>query len=91
MLALLAAMTVTAAPEPAVAGPRVSVLSPPPTAACKANGTYHAGWDRALAQPNGRVQAQRLADLPKPDLERTVLRTVDGCAASAIVRYSVGR
>jgi hypothetical protein len=91
MLALLAAISVVTAPEPALGRPRISVLSPPPNAACKANGTYYVGWDPALARRDGVVRPQRLADLPKPNLERTVLRTIDGCAAPAIVAYSVGR
>ncbi|WP_293681861.1 hypothetical protein [uncultured Phenylobacterium sp.] len=91
MLALLAAISVVATPEPAIGRPRTSVLSPPPSAACKAHGAYYAGWDPALAIREGRVQPRRLADLPKPNLERTVLRTIDGCAAPAIVAYSVGR
>lgn len=91
MLALLAAMTVAAAPQPVVLRPRASVLSPPPTAACTANGTYQAGWESSLAHRNGRVVVQRLDQLPKANLEIAVARTIDGCAAPVIVRYSVGR
>lgn len=96
MLALLAAMTIAAAPEPvapgrAPLGPRASLLSPAPTAACRAHGTYQAGWEPSLAQRSGRVAMQRLDDLPKANLELAVLRTVNGCAAPAVVAYSVGR
>ena len=90
MLALLAAMTIAAAPEPVARGPRTSLLSPASTTACRAHGTYQAGWEPALAQRNGRVAMQRLDTLPKANLELAVLRTVNGCAAPAIVAYSVG-
>lgn len=41
-------------------------------------------------QDQAAARLRRLGDLPKPNLEIAVLRTVDGCAAPVVVRYSIG-
>ena len=97
MLALLAAVAVVAAPGAATVQPKVFLLkAPAQMAACKPHGRYQTDWiapaaDPALASRNDVVRTQRLAELPKPDLEKAVMRTVGDCAVPVVVRYSVGR
>ncbi|WP_296596873.1 hypothetical protein [Phenylobacterium sp.] len=94
MLAMLAAaaMTVAVAATPAAESrPLVIVTPPADTPACKTNGRYEVA-DRALLYRNkGRAKASVLGELPKANHEKTVLRTIDGCAAPLVVGYEVGR
>ncbi|MBW8816282.1 MAG: hypothetical protein JF588_22925 [Caulobacterales bacterium] len=62
------------------------------SAACKATGRYQTDWEPALLyRQSERMRARRLEDMPKPDYEKTVLRTVEGCSAPLVVGTSVGR
>lgn len=63
-----------------------------PPAACKTNGMMQTGFDPALLyRKDGKAKVDQLGALPKPNLEKTVVRTIDGCAAPVVVRYGVGR
>lgn len=62
------------------------------SAACKAAGRYQTDWEPALLyRPVDRIRPRRLEQLPKPDYEKAVLRTVEGCSAPLVVGVSVGR
>ena len=94
MLALLAAVTMAAAPVSVAVRPNVLLASP--SVACKPQGRYQADWaadpaEPALARREGRARPERLDRMPKPNLEKAVMRTVGGCGVPVIVAYSVGR
>ena len=94
MLALLAAVTMAAAPAPVSERPNLLLAAPP--VACKPQGRYQADWidtpaDPVLAHRDGRARPERLDEMPKPNLEKAVMRTVGGCGVPVIVAYSVGR
>ncbi len=93
MLAILAAaMSVAVAAAPGADSQRKVFVTPSADApACKTNGRYEVA-DRALLYRNkGRAKASVLGELPKANHEKTVLRTIDGCAAPLVVGYEVGR
>lgn len=73
-----------------------ALLTAPVAAAtpCKAQGMIQTATpaDPALLYRREGVRlARRLADLPKPDQEKTVLRTREGCSAPLYVGFAVGR
>lgn len=81
MLALFAAATLLTAPA-AAATP------------CKAQGMLQTSTptDPALLYRREGVRLSwRLADLPRPDQEKAVLRTREGCSAPLYVGFAVGR
>jgi hypothetical protein len=64
-----------------------------PSAACKSNGKVQTSdpVDPALLYRNdGKPLGRKLADLPKPNKEKAVLRSVDGCADPLVVQFNVG-
>lgn len=64
-----------------------------PSAACKSNGKVEASTpaEPALAYRSDRkASVQPLAELPKPNKEKAVLRSVDGCANPLVVQFNVG-
>jgi hypothetical protein len=62
------------------------------SAACKATGRYQTDWEPALLyRQSERIRGKRLEEMPKPDYEKTVMRTVEGCSAPLVVGTSVGR
>ena len=88
MLALLAAATVaSAAALPLEAGPLRDASA---QTVCKPNGRYQVSDPALLYRRDGKALAHRLGDLPRPNHEKAVLRTVDGCASPAVVGYRVG-
>lgn len=94
MLALIvtAAGLLAAGTPPADPEPRPGADAPPAAAACQAPGRYETRWSPALLYRLGeRLRATPLAQLPKPDEEKAVLRTVDGCSAPLVVAAGVGR
>jgi hypothetical protein len=95
MLAMIiaAAAVASAQPSPSLAASVFKDPSPfAATAACKATGRYQTDWEPALLyRQQDRLGAKRLGDLPKPDYEKTVMRTVEGCSAPLVVGSSVGR
>jgi hypothetical protein len=90
MLALLAAMTVASTPT-ADARPRLAMVDPDAPAACKSNGRYEIAEPVLLYRDDGKARRSPLGALPKANHEKTVLRTVDGCAAPVVVGYQIGR
>lgn len=90
MLALLATMTVAVTPV-ADATPRVWVKDGFSATACKSNGRYEVVDPALLYRNDGTARASKLAQSPKANAEKTVLRTVDGCVAPLVVGYEVGR
>ncbi|MDZ4375544.1 MAG: hypothetical protein U1C74_29545 [Phenylobacterium sp.] len=98
MSATLAVVFALAATTPA---PHASVADPSappqraaePVVACRAQGAIQtANPEPALLyRPDGRLGVARLAQLPRPDHEKAVVRSVDGCAAPLVVGYGVGR
>ena len=90
MLALLAVMTVatTAAAEVRPAVSRVDAGARP---ACTSNGRYEIADRALLYRDDGKARMSALGQLPKANHEKTVLRTIDGCAAPLMVGYEVGR
>jgi hypothetical protein len=90
MFALLAAMTVAATPA-AEARPSMAMVEPATRPACKSNGRYEIADRALLYRHDGKARMSQLGDLPKANHEKTVLRTVDGCAAPVVVGYRVGR
>lgn len=93
MLAMLAAAAMTAAVAATPAESRALVFVTPPADApnCKTNGRYEVAERALLYRDKGRAKASVLGELPKANHEKTVLRTIDGCAAPLVVGYEVGR
>ncbi|MDB5422759.1 MAG: hypothetical protein JWQ29_175 [Phenylobacterium sp.] len=62
-----------------------------PSVVCKSQGALQTSGPAPalLLRPQDRaaVRAYKLTDLPKANLEYAVVRTVDGCARPAVVRY----
>lgn len=90
MLTLLAAVTLAAAP-PTIVTPRAYVTDDPARPVCKSNGRYEIADPALLYRHDEPARASTLAQLPKANHEKAVLRTVDGCAAPVVVGYEVGR
>lgn len=91
MLAMIVAAAAIAAPASPFDARRV-FGEPPAAAACKAPGRYETDWEPALLyRQSDRIRPKRLEQLPKPDYEKAVLRTVEGCSAPLVVGVSVGR
>jgi hypothetical protein len=99
MFAMIVAAAVVAsgpvAMDPAASAHAWAVRGPSPFAAssaCKATGRYQTDWEPALLyRPEDRIRPKRLEALPRPDYEKAVMRTVDGCAAPLVMGTSVGR
>ena len=89
MLVILAAATM-AASTPA---PRVFVERPVLAAetVCKSTGRYEIADPALLYRDDGRAKRSPLGDLPKPNHEKAVVRTIGECSAPVVVRYGVGR
>lgn len=95
MLAMIvAAAAVASAPGSPLDATRLS-RDPSPfaaSAACKATGRYQTDWEPALLyRSSDRIRPKRLEELPKPDCEKAVLRTIGGCSAPMVMGVSVGR
>lgn len=98
MLTLLAAIAALGGPanaaSPAAPSPRTIVITPATRMAgmaCKPTGRYEIA-DRALLYRNdGEARMSPLSRLPKANLDKAVVRTVDGCDAPLVVGYQVGR
>jgi hypothetical protein len=91
MIALLMAAQLAAAAPPLIQGP--AFRQPPTPAACKSNGKVETSSpvDPALLyRHDGKPLGHNLADLPKPNKEKAVLRSIDGCANPLIVQFNVG-
>lgn len=94
MLAMLAAvaMTATVAAAPTADARRPVLAAAPPAAeTCKTNGRFEVADPALLYRDDGKARASSLAQLPKANHEKAVLRVVDGCTAPVIVGYEVGR
>lgn len=91
MIALLMAAQLGAAAAP---GLTPKVFGPPEASgACKSNGKVETSSpvDPALLyRHDGKPLGHRLAELPKPNKEKAVLRSVDGCANPLVVQFNVG-
>jgi hypothetical protein len=96
MIALLLAMSVTAAAPPVAAAPdrplvfrnRLNFVP----SACRAGVTTASDAGPAtLLRPQDRaeIKARRLGDLPKANKEIAINRSVSGCSAPLIVSYEV--
>ncbi|WP_337187439.1 hypothetical protein [Phenylobacterium sp.] len=92
--AVLAALPVTSPLAAAAENRPPEAASEADQSACRAHGVM------LTAQPGGRVlmypsddpvRLRRLSELPRPDHEKTVLRSVGGCALPLVVGYEVGR
>lgn len=90
MLALVAAMALVSAPF-AEARPLTTLTDAAHRPACKANGRYEVADPALLYRDDGKAKMSMLGKLPKANHEKTVLRTIDGCAAPVVVGYEVGR
>jgi hypothetical protein len=91
MIALLLAAQLTAAAPPLLQNRLFRQA--PPSEFCKSNGKVEtsAPADPALLyRQDGKPLAHRLAQLPKPNKEKAVLRSVDGCANPLVVQFNVG-
>jgi len=92
----LAVLPVAALPPAALATAPTEASQGPRTPACDPHGAMEVA-DPAPRAPvllyrqDGRVTRSRLVDLPKANHEKTVLRSVDGCAAPLVVTHGVGR
>lgn len=92
MLALLAAVTLATAPGPdPVAKPGALAEDATSRPACKSNGRYEVSERTLLYRHDHRMRAVPLAQLPKANHEKAVLRMVDGCARPLVVGHQVGR
>jgi len=93
MLAMLAAaaMTATVAATPAADARPSLFFTDAAKPACKANGRYEIVEPALLYREDGKAKMSMLGQLPKANHEKTVLRTIDGCAAPLVVGYEVGR
>ena len=84
MIALLLAAATALLPN------RLALTAP---SVCMPHGAMQTslGDPALLLRPRDRAAAtvRRLADLPKANLEYAVERSVDGCAAPAVIRYRV--
>jgi hypothetical protein len=87
MIALLLAAQVAAAPP--LIQPKV-FYGGRPEAFCKANGKLQTSDPALLYRRDGKPLGHKLADLPKPNEEKAVLRAIDGCAAPLVVQFNVG-
>lgn len=89
MLTVFAAATVALA-----AGPPAHLRvwrTDPPAAACKSQGTYEIADRALLYREDGKAKVSELAELPKANHEKAVLRTIGGCADPLVIRYGAGR
>lgn len=91
MIALLMAAQLGAAAAP---GPTPKLFGLAEASShCKSNGKMETSSpvDPALLyRHDGKPLGHRLADLPKPNQEKTVLRSVEGCANPLVVQFNVG-
>jgi hypothetical protein len=90
MLEVIVAAALAVAPVP----PKPLIAQPPADlpAACKPNGRYQVDWrEPALAVRQSDARVQSLGELPKPNHENAVLRSIGPCAAPLVVGYAVGR
>jgi hypothetical protein len=59
--------------------------------ACKTQGTYQVSDPALLYRDDGSARASQLADLPKANHEKAVVRMIGPCANPLVVRYGAGR
>jgi hypothetical protein len=93
MIALLLAAQVAAA-QPALQ-PRVyrMPLQRDVSEICKGAGRFETSQPSSpalLYRRDGKKLSHKLNELPKPDLEKTVLRMTAGCVNPLIVQFNVG-
>lgn len=89
MIALLLAAQLTAAPPPLLRNRLFRQAHP--SEFCKSNGAVEASAPSDLLfRDDGKAAARKLADLPKPNKEKAVLREIDGCANPLVVQFNVG-
>jgi len=89
VLVILAAATVASAPAPQMSVERHARAAA--ETACKPSGRYEIADPALLYRDDGKARLAMLAELPKANHEKAVLRMVEGCSAPLVVRYGAGR